>query len=266
MPKGEKRSPKYSFYSTKSSISQKHFNKAGKGKFTSNLPKFGRKKGGSTFKAFIESKQKNRKLKKLMKWKTIAKDAHLVTPSRFQIVAESDFSQTPKTGRAIASAKLKKHEESFQGVAKNQPPMAHSASPFKEIAGIPKSLLDILASTYKFLRLSEIQKLGIPSILRNHSTLLAAETGTGKTLAYLIPILAKLKLDENQAPPSTETPSKRDTIISPKSLIIAPTRELALQIISIVKLLAKQYHLRSGIILPGYTKVFIWCFHLLRKT
>ena len=68
-----------------------------------------------------------------------------------------------------------------------------------------------------------IQKESIPLILSQHDLIGEAQTGTGKTLAFLLPIFQNLdaKLDYTQA------------------LILAPTRELALQITDAAKMLAK---------------------------
>ncbi len=60
-----------------------------------------------------------------------------------------------------------------------------------------------------------IQELAIPKILAGHDLLASAQTGTGKTAAFIIPILQKLA--ENPTP-------KTDT------LVLVPTRELAIQI------------------------------------
>ena len=231
------------------------------------------KKKLSKFKMFIRNKKKNLRQRKLIKWKLVMKNAHLVTPSRFQIIDESDLSPTfrlrsmPMGSTPTANQKVHQKEASSKSKTTSNPkppPTANSVSPFREIAGIPKPLLDILASTYKFTKLFEVQRLGIPSILKNCPTILAAETGTGKTLAYLIPILTKLKISENQnALLLRGKVSQKEIIIGPKALIVAPTRELALQIIAVVKVLAKQYRLRSGIILPGYTKVHFISFYSL---
>ncbi|GHV83088.1 DEAD/DEAH box helicase [Spirochaetia bacterium] len=60
---------------------------------------------------------------------------------------------------------------------------------------------------------TEVQLLVIPHILKNNSIIFRSETGTGKTFAYLLPLLQHLAGD-----------------ISKKALILAPTLELAAQI------------------------------------
>jgi len=65
-----------------------------------------------------------------------------------------------------------------------------------------------------------IQEKAIPLILRENDVLGSAQTGTGKTAAFAIPILQHLFLDRKM----NNSPRKI------KSLIITPTRELAIQI------------------------------------
>ena len=65
-----------------------------------------------------------------------------------------------------------------------------------------------------------IQEKAIPLILRGNDVLGSAQTGTGKTAAFAIPILQHLFLDRTM----NNSPRKI------KSLIITPTRELAIQI------------------------------------
>jgi ATP-dependent RNA helicase RhlE len=60
-----------------------------------------------------------------------------------------------------------------------------------------------------------IQERAIPIILAGHDLLGIAQTGTGKTAAYLLPLLFKLKYAQGQ---------------HPRALILAPTRELVMQI------------------------------------
>ena len=60
-----------------------------------------------------------------------------------------------------------------------------------------------------------IQQKAIPPILNGQDVMGIAQTGTGKTAAYVLPILMKLKYAQGE---------------SPRAIIIAPTRELAIQI------------------------------------
>ncbi|MCK9291787.1 MAG: DEAD/DEAH box helicase, partial [Bacteroidales bacterium] len=64
---------------------------------------------------------------------------------------------------------------------------------------------------------SPIQEQAIPLILEGHDLIGCAQTGTGKTAAFLLPIMHRI-LKEGSSHTGT------------KALIIAPTRELAIQI------------------------------------
>lgn len=65
----------------------------------------------------------------------------------------------------------------------------------------------------KFINPTPIQDQAIPVILKGHDVVGIANTGTGKTAAFLIPLISKIITDRTQ-----------------KVLLIAPTRELAVQI------------------------------------
>lgn len=66
-------------------------------------------------------------------------------------------------------------------------------------------------------RPSPIQEQAIPLILQGNDLIACAQTGTGKTAAFLLPVIHRLLTE----------PRKSDSI---KALIVAPTRELAIQI------------------------------------
>jgi ATP-dependent RNA helicase DeaD len=68
-----------------------------------------------------------------------------------------------------------------------------------------------------------IQHQAIPVLLSGKDVIAQAQTGTGKTLAFLLPIMQKINVNE--------------TFV--QALIITPTRELALQITQVAKMLAQ---------------------------
>lgn len=74
-----------------------------------------------------------------------------------------------------------------------------------------------------------IQEKAIPLALAGHDLLGIAQTGTGKTAAFMLPILMKLKFPQGD---------------SPRALVLAPTRELVIQIEENAKELAKYTELR----------------------
>jgi ATP-dependent RNA helicase DeaD len=81
---------------------------------------------------------------------------------------------------------------------------------------------------------SAIQAATIPTLLAGRDVVGLAQTGTGKTAAFALPILARLDLSQK----------------SPQALVLAPTRELALQVCEAFERYAA--HLRGVHILPVY--------------
>ncbi len=89
-----------------------------------------------------------------------------------------------------------------------------------------------------------IQKVGIPIALAGHDLMASAQTGSGKTAAFLIPTIEKMitRGRPHYAGISSGMYSRRN-IATPVSLIISPTRELSLQIAKE----AKKFTFQSGI-------------------
>ena len=62
--------------------------------------------------------------------------------------------------------------------------------------------------------------MAIPHLIKGKSALLAAQTGTGKTLAYTLPIMHRLKQEEVQSDKQLTLPNR------PRAIILVPSREL----------------------------------------
>lgn len=86
-----------------------------------------------------------------------------------------------------------------------------------------------------------IQQKAIPILLQNRDLLGCAQTGTGKTAAFAIPILQHLITDQNK--------SSRHRKI--KALVVTPTRELAIQIAESFKAYGKFTSIRTAVIFGG---------------
>ena len=97
-----------------------------------------------------------------------------------------------------------------------------------------------IANKLGFADATPIQQQVIPLVLAGHDVMGLAQTGTGKTAAFGLPLVEKLI--------STET--KRDPK-SVKALILAPTRELANQIAQNLRNFVKGTHLRVNVIVGG---------------
>ncbi|NWK55970.1 DEAD/DEAH box helicase [Verrucomicrobiaceae bacterium N1E253] len=83
-----------------------------------------------------------------------------------------------------------------------------------------------------------IQEQAIPAILAGRDVIGGAQTGTGKTAAFALPVL-QLLADRNRRTPQ------------PKALVLAPTRELAAQVHDSFKTYGKHLPLRSACIFGG---------------
>jgi ATP-dependent RNA helicase RhlE len=90
-----------------------------------------------------------------------------------------------------------------------------------------------------------IQEQAIPAVLAGRDFLGCAQTGTGKTAAFAVPIIQLLSEQPNR--PSTQRRSIR-------SLILTPTRELALQISDNIKAYSKYTNLRCTAIVGGVSQ------------
>ena len=91
-----------------------------------------------------------------------------------------------------------------------------------------------------------IQAKSIPPVLEGRDLLGCAQTGTGKTAAFAVPVLHQLhteKLDKTRKGPRT-----------PRALVLAPTRELANQIDESFSTYGQHTHLRSTPIFGGVSQ------------
>ncbi len=88
-----------------------------------------------------------------------------------------------------------------------------------------------------------VQAQAIPLVLAGRDVLAAAQTGTGKTAAFTLPILQRLANHANSSPSPARHPIR--------ALILTPTRELACQIDESVNMLGKGTNLRSTVVYGG---------------
>ncbi|HKD46242.1 MAG TPA: DEAD/DEAH box helicase [Rhizomicrobium sp.] len=105
--------------------------------------------------------------------------------------------------------------------------------------GIAEPILRALAAE-NYINPTPIQARAIPTLLSGRDLLGIAQTGTGKTAAFGLPLLQKLSV--RHVPPRPR---------EAKALILAPTRELALQIDESLKTYGRFLNLRRAVILGG---------------
>ncbi len=105
----------------------------------------------------------------------------------------------------------------------------------------PKLLRAVAESGYTAM--TPIQAKAIPIVLAGRNVMGAAQTGTGKTAAFTLPLLQKMLRHEN----ASMSPARHPV----RALVLAPTRELADQVADNVKKYAKYTQLRSTVVFGG---------------
>ncbi len=88
-----------------------------------------------------------------------------------------------------------------------------------------------------------IQRQAIPAVLSGGDLLAGAQTGTGKTAGFALPILHRLSVDGGGSAPGGRTPIR--------ALILTPTRELAAQVEESVREYGKYVKLKSMVMFGG---------------
>ena len=116
-----------------------------------------------------------------------------------------------------------------------------SAPSFAELGLRPELLRAVADSGYTHP--TPIQAQAIPVILEGRDVMGGAQTGTGKTAGFALPILQKLLPQANASPSPARHPVR--------ALILAPTRELAIQVEEAVKTYGKYTGLRSTCVFGG---------------
>ena len=130
--------------------------------------------------------------------------------------------------------------------------MTHEVPELAAAAATSSARFDTLELDAKLLRavadqgyetMTPIQAKAIPIVLDGRDVMGAAQTGTGKTAAFALPLLQKMLRHEN----ASASPARHPV----RALVLAPTRELADQVAASVKGYAKHTLLRSTVVFGG---------------
>lgn len=113
---------------------------------------------------------------------------------------------------------------------------------FNELNIIPEILKALSKENYT--EPTPIQEQAIPAVLEGRDLLGCAQTGTGKTAAFAVPIIQLL----------SEQQSKTNAVRRIRSLILTPTRELALQISDNIKAYSQYTDIRCSAIVGGVSQ------------
>src|SRR6516164_8844319 len=110
--------------------------------------------------------------------------------------------------------------------------------PFSHLGLSAKVLAAIKTAGYKAP--TPIQDQAIPHVLARRDVLGIAQTGTGKTASFVLPMLTRLERGRARAR-------------MPRSLILEPTRELAAQVAEHFEILGKNHNLTVALLIGGVT-------------
>ncbi len=121
-------------------------------------------------------------------------------------------------------------------------PDAPSGSLLFSSVGLAESLQRAVADQ-GYTTMTPIQAKAIPYVLAGRDIMGAAQTGTGKTAAFSLPLLHKMLRHEN----ASMSPARHPV----RALVIAPTRELADQVASNIKGYAAHSKLRVAVVYGG---------------
>jgi len=130
----------------------------------------------------------------------------------------------------------RQHENSRPLENQNSPAIGLRPTTFETLKLDPRLLQSVKEAGYS--EPTPIQMVAIPKVLAGRDLIGIAQTGTGKTAAYVLPILNQL---------ITRIPSKRGISV----LILAPTRELAVQIEENVQAYSKFLRFRIAKVFGG---------------
>jgi ATP-dependent RNA helicase RhlE len=111
-----------------------------------------------------------------------------------------------------------------------------------ESLGLSADLLQMVAEE-GYTEPTPVQKQAIPLVLAGRDVLAAAQTGTGKTAAFTLPILDRLRGQAN----TSFSPARHPV----RALILVPTRELAMQVDESVHTYGRTVPLRSTVVYGG---------------
>jgi len=165
-------------------------------------------------------------------------------PARVAGTVANRGARLPATPRKMCAQIEDRNEAEVDARAVFVPADDHPStqSAFASYGLIPE-LCDALAGM-RIIEPTSIQAQSLPVSLAGESVLLCAETGSGKSLSFLLPAVHRIKIDEMSR--GIRTRPRR-----PRALILAPTRELGAQLLSVAKDLSGKAKFSSMGLLGG---------------
>lgn len=132
---------------------------------------------------------------------------------------------------------LKKNEALIEQLSTSSPAELQKLTKFDDLPLSQCTRKGLKAS--HFTDLTDVQKECIIPALNKQDLLVAARTGSGKTLGFLIPVLDRLNME------------KWTQLDGLGALILTPTRELALQIFEVLKKIGRYHTFSAGLLIGG---------------
>jgi len=177
---------------------------------------------------------------------TIGSERSFQTRSRrrFEYADEEEVPETKDEelfDQASSGIDYSKYEEINVSIEGETP--APPADSFKDLNLNSKIMRNVLKLGYSDP--TPIQKHAIPNAVNNRDIMACAQTGSGKTAAFLIPIMNRILASPDFAPVNSRGGNRRafGDAIQPLALVLAPTRELCRQIHEE----ARKFSYRTGI-------------------
>ncbi|XP_030853995.1 probable ATP-dependent RNA helicase DDX31 [Strongylocentrotus purpuratus] len=119
-----------------------------------------------------------------------------------------------------------------------------SSTQFSELP-LHSFMISNIEKNLGFSQMTTVQQRAIPTLLHGQDTLIKSQTGTGKTLAYAVPVVQQLQ----------GLQPKVQRLHGPYALILVPTRELACQSFETLVKLVKPFHwIVPGVLMGGEKK------------
>lgn len=177
------------------------------------------------------------------------KAGHLIIQSKNQNLCQTAGHIFGKFEKPLLCSKGWKHNKSFGDyfTINRTKPMAPFVAGTGENDGkqtqlikfsnlrICEPLVDVLEGEMNITWPTTVQLQTIPKVMKGHNILCAAETGSGKTLSYLLPIIHKLQIEI-----SSEINTEEHKL---RALILVPSRELAEQVAAVSRMLCRPFGL-----------------------
>lgn len=150
-------------------------------------------------------------------------------------IVDNNFPNTPTLAASQTNALRSKLDISVKGEAVPDPIMCFSS------CGLPEKLVHNLEIA-GYSMPTPVQMQVIPTSMSYRSLLVSADTGSGKTASFLIPIIALCTRKR-----SKQYTGKR----GPLAIVLAPTRELCLQVEDQAKVLGKGLPFKTALVVGG---------------